>query len=102
MFGDRSTGEAIRSQNGKGRQGLGLADTVRSPHPSQPRSGRRYRPCVPPAPKKGQGWSARPAPGSCNFRAERQRPLPVERNTGERRTFLRSARGGSGLWVLRP
>lgn len=39
VFGDRSTGEAIRSQNGKGGRGLGLADGSAVPLSRPARSG---------------------------------------------------------------
>lgn len=39
VFGDRSTGEAIRSQNGKGGRGLGLADGGAVPLSQPARSG---------------------------------------------------------------
>lgn len=79
VFGDRSTGEAIRSQNGKGKRGLGLAGGT-----PQPRAGRGHRPCAHPYSGKGaRGEFPAPPVSPPRSGAGRQSPVPVGRSAGE-------------------
>lgn len=99
VFGDRSTGEAIRSQNGKDERGPGRAGPAAAQAEAQPRSGGRgHRLGTVKSPEERPGPSA----GLTRGPARRRCALPCKGGTfGSAARFLGGKRAG-WVWASAP